>query len=103
MGLGSVFSQGQLFPEGQGMVSYTYEKNFAIDLPNTLVSLQAMGIKDMEVSNLFSHSIIDLRMELDKRGMHCPSFGVGYQDLLNKTAEVGAIAKTLEAEFVRVA
>lgn len=35
--------------------------------------------------------------------MKCSSFGVNYGDALNKTAEVGQNAKTLGAQFVRVA
>jgi len=35
--------------------------------------------------------------------LHCSSFGVSYDDLNNKTREVGNNAKTLGASFVRVA
>jgi hypothetical protein len=42
-----------LFPEMPGMVSYTYRTSFSKDLPATLDTLQAMGIKDMEFSSLF--------------------------------------------------
>ena len=103
LGLGSVLAQGQLFPEMPGMVSFTYRKSFSIDLPKTLDTLQAMGIKDMEFSSLFGHTAEAIRKELDQRQMHCSSFGVGYQDLMTKTAEVAANAKALGAEFVRVA
>ena len=40
---------------------------------------------------------------LDERGMRCTSFGVSYDDLVDKTAEVGENAKTLGASYVRVA
>jgi hypothetical protein len=49
-----------------GMVSYTFRKNFAIDLPKTLDTLQAMGIKDIKFSNLFGHTAEDIRIKLDK-------------------------------------
>jgi hypothetical protein len=35
--------------------------------------------------------------------MHCSSFGIGYQDLMEKTAEMAANANALGAEFVSVA
>ena len=57
----------------------------------------------MEFSNLFGQEASALRKMLDERGMFCSSFGVGYADLVNKTREVGANAKTLGAKFVRVA
>lgn len=86
-----------------GMVSYTYRGSLSKDLPATLDTLQAMGIKDMEFSNLFGHTAADIKKELDKRGMYCSSFGVGYKDLMEKTATVAENAKTLGAKFVRVA
>lgn len=99
----SAFAQERLFPEMPGMVSYTYRNSFAEDLPATLDTLQKMGITDMEFSNLFGHTAAEIRAELDKRGMHCSSFGVSYQDLMGKTATVTENAKALGAEFVRVA
>ncbi|MEB2774209.1 sugar phosphate isomerase/epimerase [Algoriphagus sp. D3-2-R+10] len=100
-----LFSQTQnaLFPEMPGMVSYTYRNSLSKDLPATLDTLQAMGITDMEFSSLFGHTASEIKNELDKRGMHCSSFGVGYKDLMEKTVTVGENAKTLGAEFVRVA
>lgn len=100
-----LFSQTQdaLFPEMPGMVSYTYRNSLSKDLPATLDTLQAMGIRDMEFSSLFGLTASEIKMELDKRGMHCSSFGVGYKDLMEKTTTVAENAKTLGAEFVRVA
>lgn len=98
-----LFAQDLLFPEMPGMVSYTYRNSLSKDLPATLDTLQAMGITDMEFSSLFGHTAADIKKELDKRGMHCSSFGVGYKDLMEKTATVAENAKTLGAEFVRVA
>jgi len=92
-----------LFPEMPGMVSYTYRNSFSKDLAATLDTLQAMGITDMEFSSLFGHTATDIKKELDKRGMQCSSFGVGYKDLMEKTATVAENAKTLGAKFVRVA
>jgi len=85
------------------MVSYTYRKSFSIDVAATLDTLKAMGITDMEFSNLFGKTATELRSLLDERGMHCSSFGVGYKDLMEKTTEVAENAKILGASFVRVA
>ncbi len=92
-----------IFEEMPGMVSYTYRDSFSKDVAATLDTLQAMGIKDMEFSNLFGKTAAELRQLLDERDMFCSSFGVGYPDLVNKTQEVAANAKTLGANFVRVA
>jgi sugar phosphate isomerase/epimerase len=97
------FSQELLFTEKPGMVSYTYRKSFSKDVAATLDTLQAMGITDMEFSNLFGKTATELRSLLDERGMHCSSFGVGYTDLMEKTDEVAQNAKILGASFVRVA
>lgn len=96
-------SKKSLFPDTPGMVSYTYRKSFEKDVSATLDTLQAMGIKDMEFSNLFGKTAADLRTILDERDMFCSSFGVGYPDLMSKTDQVGENAKTLGAKYVRVA
>ncbi|NIJ52477.1 sugar phosphate isomerase/epimerase family protein [Dyadobacter arcticus] len=93
----------QLFPQTPGMVSYTYRSSFSKDVALTLDTLKALGIKDMEFSNLFKRTAADIKKLLDERDMHCSSFGVSYDDALNKTQEVGQNAKTLGAKFVRVA
>ncbi|WP_439583516.1 sugar phosphate isomerase/epimerase family protein [Dyadobacter bucti] len=100
-----LFAQkGQLvFPRTPGMVSYTYRASFAKDPAATLDTIKALGITDIEFSNLFGKTAAELRKLLDDRGMKCSSFGVSYPDALNKTAEVGQNAKTLGASFVRVA
>ena len=92
-----------LFPQTPGMVSYTYRASFAKDAAATLDTLQRLGIKDIEFSNLFGKTAAELRKFLDERGMKCSSFGVSYADALNKTQEVGQNARTLGAKFVRVA
>jgi sugar phosphate isomerase/epimerase len=86
-----------------GMVSYTYRHSFQKDVGATLDTIKALGITNIEFSNLFGRTARDIRAMLDARGMRCTSFGVGYPDLENKIAEVGTNANTLGAEFVRVA
>lgn len=92
-----------LFPQAPGMVSYTYREHFKRDVPGTLDTIKALGIRDMEFSNLFGQTAAELRQLLDARGMVCSSFGVSYDDLMHKPAEVAANAKTLGAKFVRIA
>jgi sugar phosphate isomerase/epimerase len=92
-----------LFPQMPGVVSYTYRDEFAKSMPGTLDKIQALGITDIEFSNLFGKTAEQIRVMLDERGLACSSFGVSYSDLLNKTDEVAATAKTLGATFVRVA
>jgi sugar phosphate isomerase/epimerase len=86
-----------------GMVSYTYRQSFQKDVAATLDTIKALGITNMEFSSLFGRTAKDIRAMLDERGMRCTSFGVQYPDLKNKIGEVGANAKALGAEFVRVA
>jgi sugar phosphate isomerase/epimerase len=86
-----------------GMVSYTYRFSLQKDMPKTLDSLKSMKILDMEFSSLFGKKAQEIRQLLDERGMYCSSFGVSYQDALNKPQEVAANAKALGAKFVRVA
>ena len=92
-----------LFPDTPGMVSYTYRNSFAKDVAATLDTLQKLGIKDMEFSNLFGKKASEIRKMLDDRTMFCSSFGVSYPDLTTKTREVGGNAKVLGANYVRVA
>lgn len=92
-----------LFPQTPGLVSYTHRKSFEKDVPATLDTIKALGISDMEFSNLFGKTPESLRQLLDERDIACSSFGVSYNDLINKTAEVAQNAKTLGADYVRVA
>ena len=101
--VGSAQAQKKIFTQKPGMVSYTYRKSLAANAAATLDTIKALGITDMEFSNLFGKTAADLRKLLDERGMTCSSFGVGYPDLQNKLAEVGNNAKTLGAKYVRVA
>jgi len=101
----SLFAQKgkKLFPQMPGMVSFTYRSSLSKNAAATLDTLKELGIKDMEFSSLFGKTAAELRKLLDERGIKCSSFGVGYEDALNKTQEVGQNAKTLGASFVRVA
>lgn len=99
------FSQsfGKTLKETPGIVSYTYRKSFEKDVAATLDTIKRLGITNIEFSNLFKRTANEIRQMLDERGMRCTSFGVSYDDLVNKTTEVGENAKTLGASFVRVA
>ncbi len=92
-----------LFSGNPGVVSYTYRHYFEKDVPATLDIIKGNGITDIEFSSLFGKSAEELRKMLDGKGVYCSSFGVGYDDLVNKTAEVALKAKTLGAAYVRVA
>ena len=92
-----------LFPQAPGMVSYTYRDLLKKDLTGTLDTIRALGITDMEFSNLFGKTAAEIRAALDARGMVCSSFGVSHAEALQDTATVAANAKTLGAKFVRVA
>jgi sugar phosphate isomerase/epimerase len=92
-----------LFKESPGVVSYTYRKSFEKDIPGTLDIIKKNGMTDIEFSNLFGSTAQQIRTHLDARGLKCSSFGVSYEDLLNKTEIVAQNAKTLGAEYVRVA
>lgn len=90
-------------PTIPGMVSYTYRQSFQRNMAATLDTIRAMGIVDMEFSNLFGKTTAEIRRLLDERGMHCSSFGVSYADALTKIDEVGQNAKILGAQYVRIA
>ena len=92
-----------LFPQAPGVVSYTFREEFKQDMPATLDEIKALGITDIEFSNLFGKTAAEIRALLDARGLVCSSFGVSFDDALNKTDEVAANAKMLGAKFVRVA
>ena len=100
---GSRVQAEPLFAQVPGMVSYTFREEFKRDVPGTLDKIKALGITDMEFSSLFGKTAAELRQLLDERGMVCSSFGVSYDDLLNKTDEVAKNAVVLGAKFVRVA
>jgi sugar phosphate isomerase/epimerase len=90
-------------PQKPGVVSYTYRKYFEKDIPATLDIVKANGFTDIEFSNLFGKSAQELRTMIDEKGIYCSSFGVSYDDLVNRTVEVALNARTLGATYVRVA
>lgn len=94
---------GKYLKEMPGVVSYTYRNELGKDPAAALDQIKATGITNLELSNLFGKTAPEFRALLDARGMRCTSFGVGYDDLVNKLDEVIGKAKTLGAEFVRVA
>jgi sugar phosphate isomerase/epimerase len=96
------FAQKQLFPEVPGIVSYTFRTQFAKDVPGTLDMLKTLGITDIEFSSLFKQTPENLRKMCDLRGIKCSSYGVSYDDLINKTDEVGKVAQILGASYIRV-
>jgi sugar phosphate isomerase/epimerase len=101
----TAFSQpfGKTLKETPGIVSYSFRKSFDKDVAATLDTIKGMGITNIEFSNLFKRTAKEIRQMLDERGMKCTSFGVSYDDLVNKTSEVGENAKALGASYVRVA
>jgi len=72
-------------------------------VPAALDIVKSNGITDIEFSNLFNKTPEELRKLIDERDIKCSSYGVSYDDLVNKTAAVAAAAKTLGASYVRVA
>jgi sugar phosphate isomerase/epimerase len=101
----NIFAQAgkPLFPQVPGLVSYTHRKSFEKDVPATLDTIKALGVTDMEFSNLFGQTPEALRKLLDERNIKCSSLGVSYEELVNKTEEVARKAKALGASYVRVA
>lgn len=85
-----------------GVVSYTFRNQFKADMPGTFDQVKAFGITDIEMSNLFGQTPARIRELMDARGISCSSFGAPYNDVLKKTDEVAATAKTLGAKYVRV-
>ncbi|MGZ5248381.1 MAG: sugar phosphate isomerase/epimerase family protein, partial [Flavitalea sp.] len=100
---GSSKMQSGDFMNSVGMVSYTYRNSFARNFEATLDTIKSLGITNIEFSNLFGKKPEQIRSMIDQRGMRCTSYGVSYNDALNKTDEVAASAKTLGATYVRVA
>jgi sugar phosphate isomerase/epimerase len=92
-----------LFPQSPGIVSYTYRDSFQKDVAATLDIVKSNGIIDIEFSSLFGKTADEIRKLMDERGIHCSSFGVSYEDLVNKTDEVAKNAKALGAQYIRVA
>jgi sugar phosphate isomerase/epimerase len=85
-----------------GVVSYTFRNEFKADMPATFDKVKGFGITDIEMSNLFGQEPAKIRALMDARGISCSSYGAPYNDVLKKTDEVAAVAKTLGAKYVRV-
>ncbi len=85
------------------IVSYTFRKQFAQDIPGTLDYIKSLGIDNIEFSNLFGQTAEDIKVMIDRRGIRCTSFGVSYDDILKKRSVVIDNAKKLGASYVRVA
>jgi sugar phosphate isomerase/epimerase len=85
-----------------GVVSYTFRNEFKADMPGTFDKVKGFGITDIEMSNLFGQEPAKIRALMDARGITCSSYGAPYNDVLKKTDEVAAVAKTLGARYVRV-
>jgi sugar phosphate isomerase/epimerase len=98
----SIGVSAQKGPGKIGIVSYTYRNSFPKDFEATLDTIKALGINNIEFSNLFGQTPEKIRAMLNARGMYCTSYGVSYDDAVNRTHEVGRIAQVIGAEFVRV-
>jgi sugar phosphate isomerase/epimerase len=101
----AIFAQkpfSKVLKDTPGVVSFTFRADFSKDVAGTLDYIKAMGITNIEFSNLFGKTASEMRALLDERGMFCTSYGVYYDALTNKTEKVIQEAKTLGAEFVRV-
>jgi sugar phosphate isomerase/epimerase len=85
-----------------GVVSYTFRNEFKADMPGTFDLVKHLGITEIEMSNLFGQTPAKIRELMDARGIGCASYGAPYNDVLKKTDEVAAAAKTLGAKYVRV-
>ncbi len=86
-----------------GIVSYTFREQFAKDVPGTLDYIKSLGIDNIEFSNLFGQNANDMKVMIDRRGIRCTSYGVSYDDLMNKRPTVIENARILGATYVRLA
>ncbi len=94
---------GSSFQIKLGIVSYTYRNSFKKDFGLTLDTIKNLGIKDIELSNLFGRNSSEVRKMFDDRGLICSSYGVDYNQVVNHTDSVARDAKILGAQFVRLA
>jgi sugar phosphate isomerase/epimerase len=92
----------KLYPEHPGVVSYTYRNYFSKDVPGTIDLISQNGFTDIEFSNLFGKTASQLRALIDAKGIKCSSFGVSYDDFVNKIDTVAQNAKILGAQYVRI-
>jgi sugar phosphate isomerase/epimerase len=92
----------KLYPGHPGVVSYTYRNYFSKDVPGTIDLISKNGFTDIEFSNLFGKTAAQLRVLIDAKGIKCSSFGVSYDDFVNKIDTVAQNAKILGAQYVRI-
>jgi sugar phosphate isomerase/epimerase len=95
-------SAAPLLDRTPGVVSYTFRNEFKADMAGTFDKVKGFGITDIEMSNLFGQEPAKIRALMDARGITCSSYGAPYNDVLKKTDEVAAVAKILDAKYVRV-
>jgi sugar phosphate isomerase/epimerase len=95
--------QGEQLLADPGVVSYTFRNQFRENVPATLDLIKDMGFTKIEFSNLFGKTSSELRELLDERGLEAPSYGVGYDALVNDIDQVIEDALNLGAKYVRVA
>ncbi len=96
-------SFSKMLKPNPGIVSYTFRKSFATDMPATLDYIKSLGIDNIEFSNLFGQNAHDIKVMLDRRGIRCTSFGVSWDDIMKKRSTVIENAKILGANYVRIA
>jgi len=94
---------GKIVRKTPGIVSFTLRDSFGKDVPGTLDKINAMGITDLELSNLFGKTAAEMRALLNQRGIKCSSYGIDYKLMNEQPDSVLQRAKTLGAQYVRVA
>lgn len=94
---------GKTVRKTPGIVSFTLRDSFGKDVPGTLDKIKAMGITDLELSNLFGKTAAEMRALLNERGIKCSSYGIDYKLINEQPDSVLQRAKTLGAQYVRVA
>lgn len=94
---------GKVVRKTPGIVSFTLRDSFGKDVPGTLDKIKALGITDLELSNLFGKTASEMRTLLDQREIKCSSYGVDYKLINEQPDSVLQRAKTLGAQYVRVA
>jgi sugar phosphate isomerase/epimerase len=95
--------QQQPMVPNPGVVSYSFRNQFEADVAGTLDLIRGMGVSNIEFSNLFGKTAIELREMLDSRDMECTSYGVSFDALMGDIETVVENAKALGTKYVRVA
>jgi sugar phosphate isomerase/epimerase len=104
-GLVSAQSSKSIFPQAPGMQTYTYRRGMKTNVEASLDSIKALGITDLECGVFPGKTAAESRKMLDVRGMHCSSFGGGYEALQDpeKLREIGRNAKIMGADYIMLA